>query len=196
MDYKEVQIPVRGLLSIRKMGSTKEIIKGVIEILIVLLFASSAIIMSMSQEKIMKSTDVTLTNIENFEVALLAQQNAVQSSLHHLISCNALDLTKYVKETPTHEFLEMVEQAKKECVSDSLERVVNATKTAENLIDVSIQYKNITNNDFEIYRDKSEVLSKWGFYTFYAGIILSIGLILFIISPIIKRKLNFTTSNM
>jgi len=163
------------------MESNKKIIKGIIEIVIVILFASSAILMSMSQDNIMKSTEITLKNIENFEVALLAQQNAVQSSVHHLISCNALDLTKYVKESPTHEFLEMVEQAKEECVSNSLERAVNASEMAESLIDVSIQYKNLTNNDFKIYRNESEFLSKWGFYTFYAGIILSIVLILFMI---------------
>lgn len=148
------------------------------EIIILFLFALSAILMSMSQDKIMKSTEITLKNLENFEVTILAQQNTIESLLYYLISCNLLDLTKYVKESHTPEFLNMVEQAKEECVSNSLERVENASKNSLDMVNSSVQYKIITNNDFEKYRSESQNLSKIAFWIFISGVFLCFVLVL------------------
>ena len=43
------------------------------EIIILGLFALSAVLMSISQDKLTKATEITLKNIENFEVVLLAE---------------------------------------------------------------------------------------------------------------------------
>ena len=66
-----------------------------------------------------------------------------------------------------------------------MERVNNASELSIGLIDLSMQYKNLTNPSFEKYKTESETYSKLAFWTFFAGVLLCLCLVfdLFIFEP-------------
>jgi hypothetical protein len=148
------------------------------ELIILVLFALSAILMSLSQDKLMKSTEITLTNIKNFETTLLSKQIATDAMIYHLTACSTLELTNYVPGPYSSEFLDLVEQAKNECVKDSLEQARNSSMVALESLNLTRSYENITKDQSSDYKKESERLSKFAFWIFLAGVLLCFLLVL------------------
>ncbi|MCW8965735.1 MAG: hypothetical protein OQK82_03480 [Candidatus Pacearchaeota archaeon] len=148
------------------------------EILILVLFASSAILMGLSQDKLMKANDISFHNLEFAEVSLMMNQEVIKASINHLVYCNFLDLTKYLNEPVTTELLAEIEEVKQECVNESLKKVENVSNSFNWVLNLSSQYKGLSDNSFQEYKKGSETLSNYAFWLFLAGIFLCFILIL------------------
>lgn len=148
------------------------------EIIILILFSASAILMSISQDNLNKSNEILLTNIENFEHTLIDQQSVTQSLIYHLVSCNTLKLAEYVQEIPTPEFLVAVEEAKQDCLQNSLGKINGSILDYSGTVNETLSYKISSNESFVDYKRRSQKLSQTAVLFFILGLVLCFFLVL------------------
>jgi hypothetical protein len=126
----------------------------------------------------MKSTEITLTNIKNFENTLLSKQTATDARIYHLIACNNLELASYITDPPSLEHIDLLNQIINTCVNDSLERLEDASEASRKSLNLTKNYEDITKDQINNYKDESERFSKFAFWIFIAGVILCFCLVL------------------
>lgn len=148
------------------------------EIIILILFTSSAVLMSISQDKLMKSNDFILTNIGNFEKSLISGEFLTQSLISHLIDCNVFDLSKDINGTPDQETIKMIEEAKQTCLFYSMNEVNESLEIYSNALNKTLDYKINSDILFNKYRKDSERLSQYAIILFILGLILCFFLVL------------------
>ena len=142
------------------------------ETIILVLFALSAILMSLSQDKTSKAMEISLKNMENFEAQIIFDQGALRTSINHLIVCNDLEFTKYLNESPSPEMLTLIEKVKETCFNESVQDMLNASHNSLKWANYTFEYRDSTHNEFQGYQKDAKTFSKFAFWIFICGLIL------------------------